>query len=130
MADNHPSECLLKDGLDIISDGVWDLNARSGHVDRSSGWYRMPDHEVDSFNKDVLTWENVIHREDYPNVMTRFESYINANIPEYRILYRCVRADGSLLWIENSGKIVERNEDGSVARMIGAHTDINEAKLA
>jgi len=124
------SERTLDDVLDIISDGVWIWNALTGHVDRSSGWYRMLGYEVDCFNEDVLTWENVIHENDYSRVMGHFEDYINGRVPAYCIQYRCIKSDGSELWIEDSGRIVERTADGMVARMIGAHTNIHAAKLA
>jgi len=116
--------------LDIISDGIWDWNAINGYVYRSPGWYRMLGYEVDSLEKNVFTWENVIHKEDYPHVMQHFEDYINGNTDSYHIQYRCKKRDGTYLWVEDSGKIVERTIDGKVARMIGAHTDINEAKIA
>jgi len=41
-----------------------------------------------------------------------------------------LKKDGRYLWIIDRGKIVERNEDGSVARMIGAHHNIDEQKCA
>ncbi|MDG6773068.1 diguanylate cyclase [Thiomicrorhabdus sp. ZW0627] len=116
--------------LDIVSDGVWDWNATTGHVQRSPGWYRMLGYEVNSFEESVFTWENVIHPDDYEKVMQHFEAYIRGDINEYRIQYRCRKADGSYLWIEDSGKIVARSADGNVERMIGAHTDINEEKNA
>jgi PAS domain-containing protein len=71
----NPAE-TLKNVLDIISDGVWDWNVVTGHVSRNAGWYRMLEHDVNSLNKDVLTWENVIHPDDYPHVMSHFEDYI------------------------------------------------------
>jgi diguanylate cyclase (GGDEF)-like protein/PAS domain S-box-containing protein len=124
---NHAK--TLENVLDIISDGVWDWNVVTGHVSRNSGWYRMLGHDEHSLNKDVLTWENVIHPDDYPNVMSHFEDYIQGRVSEYKIQYRCIKADGSPLWIEDSGRIVERLEDGSPARMIGAHTNIHELKM-
>lgn len=125
---SNPAETLAN-VLDIISDGVWDWNVVTGHVSRNAGWYRMLEHDVNSLNKDVLTWENVIHPDDYPNVMSHFEDYVQGRMSEYKIQYRCIKADGSPLWIEDSGKIVERLEDGSPARMIGAHTNIHELKM-
>jgi diguanylate cyclase (GGDEF)-like protein/PAS domain S-box-containing protein len=120
----------LEHVLDIISEGVWDWDVPSGHVSRSSGWYRMLGYDKDSLNKDVLTWENVIHPDDYPQVMAHFEEYVSGKIPHYCIQYRCIKADKSALWIEDSGKIVERLENGSPSRMIGAHTNIHEFKTA
>lgn len=116
--------------LDIIREGVWDWNANTGHVERSPGWYRMLGYEVGCFEKTVMTWENVIHPDDYPNVMRHFEEYITGKRDRYEVEYRCRTADGDYKWIRDQGKIVARNPDGSVARMIGAHQDIHEQKQA
>ena len=116
--------------LNITSEGVWDWTALNGHVTRSPGWYRMLGYKIDSFEKDVFTWENVIHPDDYPKVMEHFEAYVTGKVKTYRIEYRCKRSDGSYLWIEDKGKVVERTSEGKVARMIGAHLDINEIKIA
>lgn len=116
--------------LHVISEGVWDWNANTGHVTRSSGWYIMLGYEVDSFNQDVFTWENVIHENDYAGVMMHFENYVKGITNKYEVEYRCKKADGTFLWIVDRGKIVSRNADGSVARMIGAHQSIHAQKVA
>lgn len=126
----NEAEKTLSYVLDIIREGLWDWNALSGHVERSPGWYRMLGYNVDCFDKDVLTWENVIHPDDYPRVMEHFEAYLNGKSEEYCIEYRCRCADGSHLWIEDVAQVVERTPDGKVARMIGAHLDIHTVKLA
>jgi len=130
MSSTSVSNLILSDVLDIISDGVWIWDALTGHVDRSPGWYRMLDYDANCFDNDVLTWENVIHVDDYPRVMAHFEDYINDRVPVYRIQYRCIKADDSEIWIEDSGKIVERTADGAISKMIGAHTNIHAAKMA
>lgn len=126
----NESEKTLSHVLEIIQEGVWDWNALTGHVERSPGWYRMLGYDVDCFDKDVLTWENVIHHEDYPRVMQHFEDYLSGKNSRYCIQYRCRCADGNYLWIEDIAKIVERTPEGKIARMIGAHQDIHAAKTA
>ncbi len=116
--------------LDVIVEGTWDWDANTGHVDRSPGWYRMLGYEVGVFQKNVFTWENVIHPEDYDRVMKHFELYTSGKIDRYCIEYRCKKADGEYLWIVDRGKVVKYNADGSVARMIGAHLNIHEQKMA
>lgn len=116
--------------LDVIVEGTWDWHADTGHVDRSPGWYRMLGYEVGIFLKNVFTWENIIHPDDYERVMKHFELYISGKIDKYCIEYRCKKADGSYLWIIDRGKIVKYNEDGTVARMIGAHQNIHKQKMA
>ena len=118
----------LNEILDISSEGFWDWNAITGDVKRSPGWYRMLDYDIDTFANTVFTWEAVIHPEDFVKVMKHFEAYINDEITQYKIQYRCKKSDGSYIWIEDTGKIVEKTKDGKVSRMIGAHTDIHEAK--
>ncbi len=124
------SDYTLNAVLDIIIEGTWDWDVNSGHVDRSPGWYRMLDYKVGVFLKDVFTWENIIHPDDHPIVMKHFELYVSGKIDKYEIEYRCKKADGTYIWIIDRGKIVAYNEDGSAARMIGAHQNIHIQKMA
>ncbi|MCO7534763.1 diguanylate cyclase [Pseudomonas asiatica] len=122
------SEQQLRTLFDLISDGIWDWNANTGYVYRNPGWYAMLGYPSHSMANSVLTWESVIHPEDYPRVMAHFEAYINQRNEHYQVEYRCRCQDGSYLWIEDSGYIIAHNEDGSVARMLGAHRNIDANK--
>lgn len=122
------SEHQLHTLFDLISDGIWDWNANTGYVYRNPGWYAMLGYPSHSMANTVLTWESVIHPEDYPRVMAHFEAYINQRNEHYLVEYRCRCHDGSYLWIEDSGYIIAYNEDGSVARMLGAHRNIDANK--
>ena len=122
------SEELLSNLLEVVSDGIWDWNARTGYVYRSPGWYIMLGYDVDSFKNTVLTWENIIHPDDFDRVMTHFDNYINHKEPAYKIQYRCRTNNDDFLWIEDRAKVVEWNDDGTVGRMIGAHRDISSEK--
>ena len=123
------SDKTLNNILDIVTEGVWDWNAITGQVDRSPGWYKMLSYDIHCFEKDVYTWEDVIHHDDYKMVMKHFEDYITGQIPTYKIKYRCKKGDGSYLWIEDSGKIIEYTNEGKVSRMIGTHKNINQEEL-
>ncbi|MGB5444289.1 MAG: diguanylate cyclase [Psychromonas sp.] len=120
----------LNNILDIINEGIWDWSAKTGCVIRSPGWYRMLDYEVGIFLKDVFIWENIIHPDDYPRVMKNFELYTTGKIDRYSIEYRCQKADGSYLWIKDRARVVERDVQGNISRMIGAHENIHERKTA
>lgn len=122
------SEQQLHTLFELISDGIWDWNANTGYVYRNPGWYAMLGYASHSMANSVLTWESVIHPEDYPRVMAHFEAYISQRNERYLIEYRCRCQDGSYLWIEDNGYIIDRNEDGSVARMLGAHRNIDAGK--
>tara|TARA_B110000211_G_scaffold234983_1_gene308042 strand:+ start:12737 stop:13756 length:1020 start_codon:yes stop_codon:yes gene_type:complete len=126
----NDSDNTLNNILDVIVEGVWDWNGNTRSVTRSPSWYRMLGYDIAVFKDDVFTWENVIHPEDYPRVMHQFESYLAGEINLYEVEYRCKKSDGSYLWIVDRGAIIERNSDGSAARMIGAHHNIHEQVIA
>lgn len=127
---SHLNADMLHTVLELVSDGIWDWNANTGFVYRNPGWYEMLGYPRHSLDNNVFTWENVIHPEDYPQVMTRFDDYINRRTPHYQIEYRCRKQNGSYLWIEDRGYVIARNGDGSVARMVGAHRDIHFRKCS
>ncbi|NVZ51838.1 diguanylate cyclase [Pseudomonas sp. B6002] len=119
---------MLHAVMELVSDGIWDWNANTGFVYRNPGWYEMLGYPRHSLENSVFTWENVIHPEDYPQVMTVFDDYVSRRAPQYRVEYRCRKEDGSYLWIEDRGYVIARNPDGTVARMVGAHRDIHTRK--
>ncbi|MGL5127291.1 MAG: sensor domain-containing diguanylate cyclase [Aeromonas popoffii] len=123
------SEAVVHGILEVISDGIWDWHANTGFVYRNTGWYRMLGYEPHTLDNTVVTWESLIHPDDLAAVMAKFDLCLSDSVHEYRAEYRCRTRDGSYLWIEDCGRIIERNPDGSVARMIGAHRDIHASKL-
>ena len=122
------NEDMLHTILELVSDGIWDWNANTGFVYRNPRWYEMLGYPPHSLNNNVLTWENVIHPDDYPQVMALFDDYLNQRTPGYQAEYRCRMQDGSYTWIEDRGYVLARNADGSVARMVGAHRSIDDKK--
>ena len=127
---SHFNADMLHTVLELVSDGIWDWNANTGFVYRNPGWYEMLGYHRHALENSVFTWENVIHPDDYPKVMKRFDDYIHRRAPHYQAEYRCRKKDDSYLWIEDRGYVIARNEDGSVARMVGAHRDIHLRKCS
>lgn len=126
---SHDDSVRLQYILDIIMEGVWEWDANTGQVKRSPGWYRMLNYNQNLFPENALTWESVIHPDDFKAVMQHFEAYTSGKICAYDIEYRCIKGDGDFLWIRDQGKIVERSEEGAATFMIGAHLDIHQLKL-
>nr|WP_276528232.1 sensor domain-containing diguanylate cyclase [Yersinia bercovieri] len=88
----------------------------------------MLGYPVHAFENTVHTWEKIIHPDDFDRVMFQFDAYINNQSERYQIEYRCRTHEGDYIWIEDRGKVIERNRDGSVSRMIGAHRNIHDKK--
>lgn len=125
--DNVDSE-YLNTVLDIISDGVWDWHVSVDYVFRSPGWYRMLGIPADSVPPAILAWQQLIHPEDYERVIKHFDDYIHNHASRYCIEYRIRKGDNNYLWVKERAKIIAWNDDGTVARVIGAQSNIHERK--
>lgn len=128
--DSHDSALTLRLALKIVSDGIWDWHIRTNHVSRSPGWYSMLGYDTDSLPENVATWHEVIHPDDFERVMRGFNAYVEGRSEQYAEEYRCRCRDGSYLWVSDHGRFVEFDETGKATRMIGAHRNIHERKLA
>lgn len=116
--------------LDIITEGVWDWDCNSQKFTCSPGWYRMLGYTGEENEEGIFAWENIIHADDFANVMYQLQQYTSGKVDHYQVRYRCKKSDGSYLWVVDSGEIVARNSDGSVARMIGTNKNIlSQAEL-
>lgn len=74
------------------------------------------------------TWMQLIHEDDLDKSKQTIASYLNGELPEYRLEHRLRCKDQSYKWVLSRGMIVEWNADGSPSRMVGVHTDINKRK--
>ncbi|NVK38089.1 MAG: diguanylate cyclase [Gammaproteobacteria bacterium] len=123
------SSPALEGLLDVIDNGIWDWNGETGQVYRNKAWFKMLGYDPHCFEDTVLTWENLIHPDDFQHVMEHFDAYIHQRSEEYKVQYRCKMHNGKYLWIEDNAKIVKRRADGTVSRMIGAHRNIHSQVL-
>ncbi len=119
---NHSS---METILELIDEGIWDWNAETGFVYRNPAWYQMLGYQAHSLDNSVLTWEKLIHPKDLATVMKLFDICIKNQSDHYQARYRCLMANGDYLWIEDKGKVISRDSQGSVKRMIGVHRDIS-----
>lgn len=121
---------LLTTVLELISDGIWDWDANTGTVCRSDRWFSLLGYQPEELPGTREIWEAHIHADDHGRVIRHLQDYIHNRISHYQIEYRFQTKKKQFIWIEDRGKITDWNEDGSVARMIGAFRDINLFKNA
>lgn len=114
--------------LEVIDDGIWFWNAETASVYRNPSWYKMLGYAPHSLEGTVLTWEKIIHPDDFNRVMEHFENYINGKADSYEVEYRCQTQSNGYLWIRDKALLIEKAADGSVKRMLGAHHDIDAVK--
>jgi signal transduction histidine kinase/CheY-like chemotaxis protein len=82
--------------------------------------------EPDSCNIDGEFFFDRIYPKDLPNVKRTFENAI-AGKDVYRSIFRIVRPDGTIRWVQSMGEMI-RTEEGVPLRIFGTIQDVTERK--
>ena len=125
----HERATQLQFVLEGAELGFWDWNIATGEVDRNEQWALMLGYTYEEIRHTTQQWSDFVHPEDraraWASILNAIEGYSSAHKLEYRMLHK----DGSIRWILDQAKVMQRDELGRATRMCGTHTDVTERKL-
>src|SRR5262249_13619404 len=111
------SEERLRYALEAGSDGYWDWNVATGAAYMSPGLLAMLGYgpgEVEGHHK---TWESWVHPDDLPGVLQQLTAHLEGTTPLYQVELRLRTKAGDWVWSLDSGRVIERDEQGRPLRM-------------
>jgi PAS domain S-box-containing protein len=121
-------ERQLQDVLDATREGIWDWHIPTGHVSHNDQWYRIAGITDDSRDDSLESFDTLLHPEDRSRVGERIAACLNGTAETYYSEHRMRRSDGTIVWVQDRGRIVERDAEGAPLRMVGSCADISERK--
>ncbi|MGI6153526.1 MAG: response regulator [Christensenellaceae bacterium] len=110
--------------------GVYDWDIANNRVDYNDELLTMLGYARGEISGTPEEWESFIHPEDQKKASTPIDAYIRGKNDSYRREIRVRRKDGRYLWMADSGRIVEWDEDEKPKRLIGGHLNIDKLKRA
>jgi len=110
--------------------GIYDTNIRDEELDLKENWLARLGYDPKLAREQSLTWESLIHPEDYERVTSTFQTLTDGNCKSLNLEYRLRAANGDYRWIIESSKVIEEANLISGRRVVGTHFDITERKLA
>ncbi len=129
------AECALRESkdraqlaLESADLGLWDWNIATGEVVFNERWADMLGYRLDEIEPHVSSWEHLLHPDDAPEVTRVLGLHLAGDIPFYDTEQRLRTRDGGWKWIQDYGKVVERDAAGNPLRMTGTHRDITPQK--
>ncbi|WP_018125138.1 PAS domain-containing protein [Desulfovibrio oxyclinae] len=122
------SEERFKRAMEASRDGIWDWDIASNTVYFSPGYKALLGYAPDEFGKDIGSWTELIHPDDFSSVLKANQDCINGRFDEFEVEYRMHHRDGTWRWFLGRGKAVERDGNGRALRMVGTHTDTTRRK--
>lgn len=123
------SETRYRQVAEITQEAWWEEHLPSQRVKNSRRLCVMlglGDEMIDCALSDFL---NRIHPDDQKQVQAAFDDAVSRDV-DYAVNYRMRHADGHYIWVDDHGRILERDPDGNPVRLLGAMTDITARKQA
>ncbi|GAA5135003.1 PAS domain-containing protein [Thalassotalea piscium] len=111
--------------------GIWDWDVNADKVTINERWAAIIGYTSDELSPvKEDTWLSRIHLDDIHLFEEKLDSYKQGTDEFYMCEFRILHKDGHWVWVLDTGKSVEFNEDNTPRRMIGTMIDISEQKMA
>ncbi len=124
------SEERLRFVLEGSGLGFWDWKINTNEVERNPVWAEILGYSYEEIKRTTKQWTDFIHPDEREKALQSIQDVLAGHSPTHKIEYRMIHKNGSLRWILDHAKIVQRDQDGRPIRMSGTHADITERKTA
>ena len=114
----------LRLALDAGGFGTWRWDMATGITQWDPEMERLFGVEPGSFDGTFDAWRALLHPDDVERVLHVLDDAV-ANRSHYRLEHRVLMADGTVRWIEGSGRVT-LDREGNVTGTIGCSHDISE----
>ncbi len=121
------SQSRLSQAIEASQLGLWDWDLMNGTVYQSAFHDAFQKRELSSVDF-ISNLKLVVHPQDYPIAKKALSEYLKGDTENYLVQYRICDKDGKWLWIEDCGKTVKTDSDGSPLRMLGTRRNIHSEK--
>lgn len=108
--------------------GFWDWNIATNKVIRNERWAVMLGYSYEEMKQTTKQWTDFVHPDDREFAWTSINNVLEGRTTSHKLEYRMLHKDGSIRWILDQAKVMERDEHGRAVRMCGTHTDVTDRK--
>lgn len=108
--------------------GWWDWKVKADDLTLNEKWCSMRGYKPDEIPPHVESWKSLVHQDDLPQALEKLEKHFRNEEPFYQAEYRARTKDGGYIWILDTGKVIEVDESGAPARVVGTNININAQK--
>lgn len=122
------SEKRLSYVMDATLEGIWDWDIQTDELRHNDRWFDIIGYRENAKTNHVSDFISRIHPNDRAKVIEKVQQCIKGEQEYYYSEHRLLKADGKPTWVQDRGKVVERDKNGDPLRMVGSFTEINRRK--
>ena len=118
----------LQIALQAAQIGLWDWNPQTDVAYYSDEWLEMLGYRRDQVAANGAGWGDLVHPDDVEAVFGVLAEHLEGRIPGYQAEFRMRHRDGHWVWVQATGRVTGRDEQGRPVRATGIHQDISERR--
>jgi PAS domain S-box-containing protein len=108
--------------------GTWDWFLQTGTVIYNRKWAETLGYGLDEIKNTVETWEMAVLPDDLDKANKAIEDHCNGLTSRYVADFRVRHRNGSLIWAQDRGRVVEYDENHKAKRLMGVMLDVTKSK--
>jgi len=120
----------LQEVLEVTREGIWDWHLPSGRMIHNRQWYETLGYAEGEIPNTVEAFANLIHPDDKSGVWQQLNTLLKRESEAYYSEHRLLLKEGQIIWVQNRGRVVERDAQGLPVRVVGSFSNISQRKQA
>ncbi|MDR3038865.1 MAG: PAS domain-containing protein, partial [Candidatus Adiutrix sp.] len=116
--------------IDAAGLGSWDWEIQTGRVTYSHRWAEIIGFKAEDLPPTVETWEKALVPEDLALANQAVADHCAGRTLHYEADFRMRHRNGSLIWAQDRGQVVEHDDQGRPSRLLGVLIDVTRQKEA
>ncbi len=114
--------------LEATGLGIWDWNIVTGEMVFNRRFTEILGFEYNEMERRFGCLDDLIHPEDSPIVREKLQRHLEGRSSIYESEHRIKTKYGDWVWVQDRGKVVQRDSSGKPLRMTGTHRDTTMRK--
>jgi PAS domain S-box-containing protein len=106
--------------------GLWDWDVVNDRLTWINDWCEHSQLTAFSGYGHEQMWSARIHPEDLPQYRDALIRHLDGRTPLFDVEYRLRNRDDAWVWIQERGRVIERDAGGGALRMVGLCLDVEE----
>ncbi len=123
---SHESIANILEGTNV---GTWEWNVQTGETLFNERWAEIIGYSLaEIMPVSINTWLRFVHPDDLEASEEQLGRVFSKTLEYYDIECRMLHKSGSIVWVNDRGKVISWTEDGKPLLMSGTHIDITQRK--
>ena len=107
--------------------GTWEYHVETGQMIYNERWAEMLGYKLSELKPTTIeTFKKLAHEQDTKEAFKQLDEVFSGQREFYDIKFRMKHKDGHFVWINDRGKIIEKDAQGQAKVLSGTHTDITK----